>query len=208
MYIIKNEKLMQKVLAIVKKQGHVEVEADDMVLKYKKQDDKIITTLLKINKLSRFIKSSIRDDYHKPVIELVIPEGIDVVGALFYNWVGGAIDANGRIIDRVLLSSTCVELSDRAFYGCYNLEKIEWKNLEKIGYRALLHTRIRSCEIPGNIETDSQVCSNFDKARKIGEKAEDKGELIIRTLADKGLYINNIMDSGLMQQIIKMSRLV
>lgn len=207
MYVVKDEELMENVVCFIETQGSVEVEIDDMLLQYKKKDNKIITTLLRITKLSRFINSTKRDDYHKPEITLVIPEGIDVVASLFFNWNGGEIYINGRLIDSVSLPSTCEELSDKAFYGCYNLERIEWNNLKKIGYRALLHTRIRMCEIPENIETDSQVCSNFDNARKAGEKAADKGDLIIQTLADKGLFIDDIMDSGIMMRMIKVRRL-
>uniref|UniRef100_UPI004056F541 leucine-rich repeat protein n=1 Tax=Acetatifactor sp. TaxID=1872090 RepID=UPI004056F541 len=207
MYVINDKELIENVEDLLEEQGCVDVEVDDMRLRYVKRENKVVTILMRINKLSRFIHSEETRDYHKPCITLVIPEGIDVVDALFYNWVGGAVDVNGRLIDRVSLPSTCEELSDRAFYGCYNLERIQWNNLKKIGYRALLHTRIRSCEIPENIEIDSQVCSNFDNARKAGEKAADKGELIIQTLAAKELFIDDIMDSGIMMRMVKVRRL-
>lgn len=163
MYVIKDEDLMEDVAYYMEEQGAVDVAVDDMHLRYVKREGKVITILLRIEKLSRFIKSGKGDDYNKPDITLVIPEGIDIVGSLFYDNVGGTVDINGRLIDAVSLPSTCDVLSDRAFYGCYNLEHIEWNNLKKIGYRALLHTRIRFCEIPAHIETDSQVCSNHDE---------------------------------------------
>ena len=112
MYIIRDEELKENVICIMEEQGSVEAVVDGMVLRYEKREDKVITILLRIEKLSRFIESSKRDDYHKPNIKLVIPEGIDIVGSLFYDNVGGEVDINGRLIDSVLLPSTCKELSE------------------------------------------------------------------------------------------------
>lgn len=208
MYVINDKELMENVEDLLKEQGCVDVEVDDMYLRYVKRENKVVTILLRIEKLSRFIKSGKGDDYHKPDITLVIPEGVDVVDSLFYNNVGGEVDINGRLIDSVSLPSTCKELSDRAFYGCYNLERIYWNNLKRIGYRALLHTRIRFCEIPVRIETDAQVCSNYDEVTSAGVGKADKVEEIVTALSEKGLHIDDIMDSAAMMRLIKMKRLL
>lgn len=173
MYKIADSKLMHEVELVIEIQGYATIEYDGMELSYRKEQGELITLLMRITDLKRYIKVRLGDDYNKERMILVIPEGIDYVCSLFYNWVGGEIDICGRLIDEVELPYSCKTLGDRAFYGCYNLEKVDWKNVQKINYRALLHTRIRQCQIPAHIETESQVCSNYDEAKKAGEVVED-----------------------------------
>lgn len=167
MYAINDLNLMKDVETILKLQKEVKINYDGMELRYEREGDNIRTILMGINELNKFLEIEKGDHYHRTIVTLVIPEGIDIIGPVFCQD-GFNVDLLGRLIDQVKLPNSCTEIWDTAFYGCYNLEEIEWGGVRKVGYRALLHTLISQIDIPFNISTDSQVCSNDDYARRPG----------------------------------------
>ena len=167
MYIISDLKLKQDIEMIMSKQKEVDINCDGMKLRYVREEDDIKTILMGIDNWGKFLKIKEGDHYHRTIVTLIIPEGIDIIGPLFCKD-GFHVDLCGRFVDRVKLPNSCIEIYDNAFYGCYNLEDIEWGSVAKVGYRALLHTLIVQRDIPLNISTDSQVCSNDDFARRPG----------------------------------------
>lgn len=167
MYTISNLNLMKEVEMILKLQKTADIKYDGMELRYKKESEGIKTILMGIDNWGKYLEIEEGNHYHRTIITLVIPEGIDIIGPLFCKD-GFHVDLCGRFVDRVKLPKSCIEIYDSAFYGCYNLEDIEWGSVTKVGYRALLHTLIIQKDIPLNISTDSQVCSNDDFARRQG----------------------------------------
>lgn len=169
MYEIKDKKLREEMETVLEVQGIADVEYDDMQLRYVKEEESIKTILRGFVNYASFISYYKGNHYNRSIITLVIPEGIDVIGSLFWGKKRNDLymtNIEGRLIDRVVLPDSCKEIWDYAFYGCYNLESVEWKNVNRIGYRALLHTLISQNDIPFHIQTESQVCCNNDEARK------------------------------------------
>lgn len=169
MYVIKDKKLREEMEIVLEVQGIADVECDDMMLCYVKEGGSIKIILRGFVNYASFISYRSGDHYHRSIITLVIPEGIDVIGSLFWGKKLNDLymtNFEGRLIDRVMLPDSCKEIWDYAFYGCYNLERIEWKNVNRIGYRALLHSLISQNDIPFHIQTESQVCCNNDEERR------------------------------------------
>ena len=170
MYTIKDLKLKQEVEIIISIQGEAEIKYDGMKLRYIREGEGIKTILMGIVELERYLGIEKGDHYHRDIITLEIPEGIDAIGSIFTNNGGFTINIYGRLIDRVKLPKSCEKIYDYGFYGWYNLVEIKWGGIKKVGYRALLHSHISQLDIPFNISTDSQVCSNDDMARRPGRK--------------------------------------
>jgi len=166
MYVIRDNNLRVEMESVLKRHRTVELEYDDMKLRYMSDGGKIKTILMGFVNLANFISYDAGDHYRRSIITFAIPEGIDIIGPLFYECFGGIKKIEGKFIDRVELPDSCEEIWDYAFYGCDNLERITWKNVKKIGYRALLHTLISQNDIPFHIQTESQVCRNNDNGRR------------------------------------------
>ncbi len=123
------------------------------------------------------IESGVLIEYTGTETEVVIPEGVTVIGS------GGmkAIFPSSSKVTSVTIADSVTEIADSAFYACTELADIQFStkgNLKKIGKSAFMNTKAASLEIPEGVTEigDSALYGSALRSVSLPESLEILGK--------------------------------